>query len=270
MSELQDIATEVNGVAGEIAALVQQLNAAAVNHRQAAARTHAAVGTSSDPRPKQVIQQFEAAAQRCEQAAQALQLAEHAAKRFVGRAVGGSGGTISTARASTPSSHAGEALSAPQQSVVAVASQTGVGTAYFAPNDVGLRTAANEVPPFPGEYVLDLHGEPNRVSVQMDATDQASAVHLSATEFAAVVRSSHWSGEPIRLFSCNTGCDPNGFAQQLANALGVTVTAPDAPVWTLGDGKTAVTDTTYVMTNGRIVPKPILPDTGRWQVFTPQ
>ena len=36
-----------------------------------------------------------------------------------------------------------------------------------------------------------------------------------------------YKGEKIRLLSCNTGSTKNRFAQQLANALGVEVEAPN-------------------------------------------
>ncbi len=91
MSELQDIAANVDAVAGEIGTVVQQLTAQAVRNRQTAAQANAVLAGSADPRPKQVNQQLDTAAQRCEQAAQALQLAQQAAKQFVGRIVGGGG-----------------------------------------------------------------------------------------------------------------------------------------------------------------------------------
>ena len=44
-------------------------------------------------------------------------------------------------------------------------------------------------------------------------------------------------GQPIRLLSCDTGSSNSGFAQNLANKLGVVVEAPTKLVWELQNGK---------------------------------
>ncbi|WP_146011184.1 hypothetical protein [Xanthomonas arboricola] len=55
---------------------------------------------------------------------------------------------------------------------------------------------------------------------------------FSADQVADIIEDSSWNGKDVVwLKSCNTGKDPNGFAQQLANRLGVTVYAPNAQVW---------------------------------------
>ncbi len=41
----------------------------------------------------------------------------------------------------------------------------------------------------------------------------------------------------IRLLSCNTGKDPYGFAQNLANKLNVKVIAPNTYYWAYPNGK---------------------------------
>ena len=41
----------------------------------------------------------------------------------------------------------------------------------------------------------------------------------------------------IRLFSCNTGANPNGFAQNLANALGKPVFSPNQIISAYPNGK---------------------------------
>ena len=75
------------------------------------------------------------------------------------------------------------------------------------------------MPVYPGEYTLDLHGAPTQVQ-------GGDGSMLDAEDFADLVRRrTDWDGQtPIRLFSCNTGATPDGFAQQLSNALGVDVT----------------------------------------------
>lgn len=253
MSELQDIAESVSTVASEIAGVVQQLNAQAVRNRRTATQANATLAGSSDPRPKQVIQQLDTAAQQCEKAAQALQHAEQAANQFVGRIVEGGAGTEGSPRFAEAGSGGGGIATF---LAVAMATKEGRGVAFFGSDDAVMRQSAHLTPDYPGEFVADLHGEPNRVGV----TQGGSTTHLSAQEFAQVLRQIGWQGQPVRLFSCNTGCDPQGFAQELANELGVTVTAPTAPVWTSG----YVGEGVYRM--GRFYPTA---PPGRWAVFTP-
>jgi hypothetical protein len=147
--------------------------------------------------------------------------------------------------------------------------RTRVGSAYFGPEDASFRAAAQDVPGFPGEYVLDLHGTSG--SVQLVDND-GRVRELSASEFAEVVRRSGWSGQPIRLFSCNTGELEGGFSDQLAAELEVTVTAPTAPVWsTSGGGVVSISEGERVFdpTSGGWRIKPVKPDTGRWRASNP-
>lgn len=61
----------------------------------------------------------------------------------------------------------------------------------------------------------------------------------------------------IRLVSCSTGALDTGFAQNLANKLGVTVKAPS--------------DTLWVFPNGRVViGASYTKNTGTWKTFKPQ
>ena len=61
----------------------------------------------------------------------------------------------------------------------------------------------------------------------------------------------------IRLISCSTGKLDFGFAQNLANKLGVTVKAP--------------TDTVWVWPNGRLTVGPSqMQNTGSWRIFKPK
>jgi hypothetical protein len=136
-----------------------------------------------------------------------------------------------------------------------VGGKTDVGWEFLPEKD---KQYSQDVPKYPDEYVLDLHGSPDSVQVGEDPK--------GAAEFAQLVKSqSDWDGKtPIRLFSCYTGADPEGFAQQLSNELGVQVTAPTEPVWSVKSGEPVVTaadpDTG----------EPIDPPTGSWVNFQPQ
>jgi hypothetical protein len=95
---------------------------------------------------------------------------------------------------------------------------------------------------------------------------------LDASQFSEVVRkATGWAGEPVRLFSCDTGRNQEGFAQQLANQLGVPVTAPTAPVWsTPGGGLPIVSDLDWVKRDDVWVSLPKDPPSGTWVTFEPQ
>ena len=83
------------------------------------------------------------------------------------------------------------------------------------------RRILDAVPKKAGFFDFAAHGTP-------DVIDYGShSVHLKAREVANIIRHSEsYHGEKIRLLSCSTGATDNGFAQQLANALGVEVEAP--------------------------------------------
>ena len=121
------------------------------------------------------------------------------------------------------------------------------------------RVASGDVPVYPGEYTLDLHGAPTQVQ-------GGDGSMLDAEDFADLVRRrTDWDGQtPIRLFSCNTGATPDGFAQQLSNALGVDVTAPTKPVWSVTGGTPFVTDI------NPLTGKPVRPFNGEWVSFSPE
>ncbi|MET0812326.1 MAG: hypothetical protein ABWY03_04675 [Microbacterium sp.] len=121
------------------------------------------------------------------------------------------------------------------------------------------RDFAADVPVYPGEYALDLHGSPS-------AVQGGDGTMMDAATFADVVRRrTDWDGEtPIRLFSCDTGRQPDGFAQQLSNELGVDVTAPTTPVWSRPGGDPFVTDIDPV------TGAPVWPPSGTWVQFSPE
>jgi hypothetical protein len=123
------------------------------------------------------------------------------------------------------------------------------------------QAAAWHVPEFPGEFVLDTHGTADSVAVD--------GVALSAPDFAEVVaHETDWDGEPIRLFSCNTGEEAGGFAQQLANELGTEVTAPTEQVWSVQGGEPVIGNGVFDPVAGCFLPP--LPPSGEWLTFLPQ
>ena len=115
-------------------------------------------------------------------------------------------------------------FSVDQAEFAGAAFKTDAGSAFYYPDDEVFRDAAGDVPVYPGEYALDLHGGSDAVALKGEDTDRVLDPH----DFAEVVRiSTDWDGEPIRLFSCDTGSTPDGMGQGLADELDVPVTAPD-------------------------------------------
>lgn len=70
--------------------------------------------------------------------------------------------------------------------------------------------------------------------------------NMSPRLLAAVIKHNpNYHGEHIRLLSCSTGLQVDGgycFAEELANALGVTVEAPNKTLYIDKDGNTKIGD----------------------------
>jgi hypothetical protein len=71
-----------------------------------------------------------------------------------------------------------------------------------------------------------------------------------------IQKQADYGGSAVRLVSCKTGACEVGFAQNLANKLGVPVKAP--------------TDNLHLFPSGKIVIGPNqFTNTGEWKIFTP-
>ncbi|GHF26895.1 WXG100 family type VII secretion target [Streptomyces fumanus] len=94
-----------------------------------------------------------------------------------------------------------------------------------------------------GTFDVGIHGSPTSVGYQI----KDGPAHLSENwhnfnhrEIASLIRAHGWNGETVRLLSCQTGMKADGFAQNLANSLGVKVEAPNDYLWVWPNGRTAV------------------------------
>lgn len=98
------------------------------------------------------------------------------------------------------------------------------GFACFPDNDP-LQKYIQNVKPLKTYFDVAMHGAPNAVGFGTAETN------MSPRLLASVIRHSDgWNGQKIRLLSCSTGKqlgDDYCFAEELANALGVEVKAPD-------------------------------------------
>lgn len=98
------------------------------------------------------------------------------------------------------------------------------GFACFPDNDP-LQKNIQNVKPLKTYFDVAMHGTPDAVGFGTAATN------MSPRLLASVIRHSDgWNGQKIRLLSCSTGKqlgDDYCFAEELANALGVEVKAPN-------------------------------------------
>lgn len=109
--------------------------------------------------------------------------------------------------------------------------------------------------------VLDIvvHGTSSSVLVR-------DGVYVNHRVLAKMIQANpQFTGQPIRLLSCNTGASSTGFAQNLANKLNVTVVAPNKFIFADGNGR-------HFINGGKLVGGRILPvkgDPGKFVVFVP-
>ena len=107
----------------------------------------------------------------------------------------------------------------------------------FPENDPLIANSKNVIPK-EGFYDVAMHGSPTAVGFG------SKEVNMSPRLLANIIRHSEdYHGENIRLLSCSTGLvegDNYCFAEELANALGVTVEAPNMKVYTDPKGKIKV------------------------------
>ncbi len=93
------------------------------------------------------------------------------------------------------------------------------------------RAVFDRIPPKDGYFDVAAHGAAKHI--WYGSADKT----ITARELARIIRHTEkYNGEKIRLLSCSTGSAKNGFAQQLANALGVEVEAPSDKLYVKPDG----------------------------------
>ena len=85
---------------------------------------------------------------------------------------------------------------------------------------------------------FDVVGHGNVKSIQMISSDGKKILALSHRDLVKLLNRNikYKKGMAVRLLSCNTGKDPYGFAQNLANKLNVKVIAPNTYYWAYPNG----------------------------------
>ena len=100
-------------------------------------------------------------------------------------------------------------------------------------------------------------------------TNENTELEYTAEQFAErIMNATSYSRKNIRLMACNTGSKDDGFAQQLANILGVKVLAPTEAIWVNSYGEVFISDydaLAQMWYEGKKVN-----ETGTWREFFPQ
>lgn len=110
------------------------------------------------------------------------------------------------------------------------------------------------------------HGSEYKVYI---STNDGEEIEYTAEEFAKrITNSASYSGKDIKLVSCNTGAKDDGFAQQLANILGVKVLAPTEAIWLNVYGELFISD--YEALADMWFDGESVNETGTWREFLPQ
>jgi filamentous hemagglutinin len=91
-----------------------------------------------------------------------------------------------------------------------------------------------------GKFDIIAHGTASSIEIEHNGTKMQVN---SRTAARLIKQLPEYKGQAIRLLSCSTGTSSAGFAQNLANKLGVTVYAPSEKLWAWGDGKYVIAPT---------------------------
>lgn len=112
-----------------------------------------------------------------------------------------------------------------------------------------------------GTLDIVAHGSPNSIQIQHNGKD----IEINSRMLAKIIKKNpQYKKNGIRLLSCETGSLRNGFAQNLANKLGVPVSAPTKLLWSDARGNYFVA--------GRSKYNPLLPsytDKGEFITYYP-
>ncbi len=113
---------------------------------------------------------------------------------------------------------------------------------------------ASKAAPIDGYTDVIIHGAPpNKVGVMHNG----EWVYLDQRSLANFLRQdAGYTGGAIRLLSCGTGSSPTGFAQNLANKMGVEVMAPSDTIWAFPNGRLTIGPDSFT-------------NTGHWNIFLP-
>lgn len=114
-----------------------------------------------------------------------------------------------------------------------------------------------------GFYDVIAHGNKNQIKIYINGKEHLVDHRVLAN---MIKRNKKASTMNVRLLSCNTGSTDDGFAQNLANKLNITVKAPNNYLFAGPSGN-------YYVSEGRLVGKTIEPipfTKGKFRIFKPR
>ena len=113
---------------------------------------------------------------------------------------------------------------------------------------------AKSIKPEPGYTDVVVHGTPNSVAIMHNG----KWVYLDQRRLSTMLRhdKEFSKNKAIRLISCSTGANTAGFAQNLANKLGVKVKAPSDTLWVFPNGKMRIGPNQFTNTGHWVNYKP--------------
>jgi len=134
------------------------------------------------------------------------------------------------------------------QAIIASPVYVGKGTGEY------LARAAKSIKPETGYMDVVIHGTPTDVAIMHNG----EWVYLDQRRLSTMLKHDKEfnKNKAIRLISCSTGADTAGFAQNLANKLGVIVKAPSDTLWVFPSGKMTIGPSQFK-------------NTGHWAIYRP-
>ena len=119
-----------------------------------------------------------------------------------------------------------------------------------------------------GVFDVIAHGSTQQIEVM---TGSGKVILADQRLVARLIENSpaYTAGQPIRLLSCSTGACDAGFAQNLANKMGVPVQAPTDLVWAYGNGSMVVAPRTSLDPKSYFFNVPDLANQGSFRTFLP-
>jgi filamentous hemagglutinin len=89
-----------------------------------------------------------------------------------------------------------------------------------------------------GVFEVIAHGSPDSISIG-SGNNMTPITVREAFNFISS-NPNYSQGQSVRLLSCSTGANPNGFARQLSDLLGAPVHAPTDTLWALPNGNMVI------------------------------
>lgn len=224
MSQLEELCRTLDGIDADIVRMASHIAQKSQGLSNAGRTIVALSGQERNAQLTTAVIAVDAAAQACRHAARLLEETSRLGQNFIAQHVGGAASGSAASNTASVGRHSDS--SAVDQKLLDSFPTTNSTGRCFLPKDDPLVPLAPSIPAVTdGSYLTVVHGNSQEVGV--------GNTSLSASGLAALIRmdSNYSPGQSITLFSCSTGAEEGGFAQQLADELGARVAAPTDSIW---------------------------------------